>query len=556
MRETTVPEGYNEPYMKYLLHISDRAEIQTYTFLNEPTPEIKTDAFFGNGVKEDSISETTTITDKVNLKKLVVGETYTAKGKLVDAEDESKVLAEGETTFVADKTEMDVEVKFEVNAKELMGTTAVVFEDLYRGERRVATHFEITNLDQTVYFPEVKTTATDKVDGGKDAYAGKEVTLVDKVEYTNLKVGQEYEVKGTLMDKETGEAFLVDGNHITASKKFVAEESNGSVELEFVFNGSALEGKTTVVFEDLYNGEVKVATHSDINDEGQTIDFPKVRTKAEDRETGLQVIQPKGTKTIVDKVSYNNLIIGKEYEVKGTLMDKETNSPILIDGKKVEASKTFVAEDKDGVVELEFVVEADKLVGKTTVVFEDLYRDGKLVGSHANINDEDQTVYFPSAKTQVSQSTVKAEKVELKDTLSYTNLQVGKEYTVKGILMDKATGKPILVNGKEVTAEGKFTAESENGTTDLVLKFDASSLEGKNVVVFEEVYLNGVLVAEHKDINSKEQTFFVEYKPEKPGTAVDFKNPWIMGGIGVAGLAIALSIVVVAMKKRKKEDEE
>lgn len=677
VKETTVPEGYNEPYYRYTLLVADRAEVQTFTFMNEPKPEIKTTAMFETGVKENSVSENIKVVDEVVMKKLVVGKTYTAKGTLVDQANPENVIARGETTFVAESTEQKVQVEFTVNAKELAGTTTVVFEDLYRDGRLVASHAEVQDEDQTVYFPNVKTTATDKVDGGKDALASENVTIVDKVEYTNLKVGQEYTVKGTLRDKSTGEEFKVNGNVVTAEKKFVAEESNGFVELEFTFDGSALKGKSVVVFEDLYNGDVKVATHSDINDEGQTVDFPevkttasdktdggkeafagkevtivdevkyfnlivskeyevkgtlmdketnkpliidgkevkastkfvaeskdgvvnleftfnaeglegksvvvfedlyregklvgvhadindegqtvhipKVRTNASDKETGLQVIQPKGTKTIIDKVTYTNLVVGKEYEAKGTLMDKETGKAVVVDGKEVVATKKFVAESVNGVVELEFVVKAEALEGKTTVVFEDLFKDGKLIATHSDINDEAQTIYFPSAKTQVSSHTVKPNKeVKLVDTVTYTNLQVGKEYVVTGKLMDKATGQPILINGKEVVATKTFVAESENGTVDIEFVFDASQIAGKDVVVFEEVTLDGVLVAEHKDINSKEQTFHVEEAPKKPKTGQDEINKFVYLGGGLGAFAVAGLAIFLTSKKRRKDNE-
>lgn len=554
VKETVVPEGYNEPYYRYALLVADRAEIQTFTFMNEPKPEIKTTAMFDTGVKENSVSENIKVVDEVILKKLVVGKTYTAKGTLVDQANPENVIARGETTFVAEATEQTVKVEFTVNAKELAGTTTVVFEDLFRDGRLVASHAEVQDEDQTVYFPNVKTTATDKVDGGKDALASEDVTIVDKVEYTNLKKGQKYTVKGTLMDKETGKEFLVDGKPVTVEKIFTAEESNGYVELEFTFNGSALKGKSVVVFEDLYNGDVKVATHSDINDEGQTVHIPKIRTKASDKETGLQVIQPKGTKTIVDKVTYTNLFVGKEYEVKGTLMDKATGKAVVVDGKEVVATKTFVAESENGVVELEFVVKAEVLEGKTTVVFEDLFKDDKLIATHSDINDESQTVYFPSAKTQVSSHTVKPNKeVKLVDTVTYTNLQVGKEYVVTGKLMDKETGNPILINGKEVVATKTFTAESENGTVDIEFVFDASQVEGKDVVVFEEVTLDGVLVAEHKDINSKEQTFHVEEAPKKPKTGQTEISKFVYLGGGLSALAIAGIALSLIAKKKKDE---
>ena len=50
------------------------------------------------------------------------------------------------------------------------------------------------------------------------------------------------------------------------------------------------------------------------------------------------------------------------------------------------------------------------------------------------------------------------------DTVHYKNLLTdGREYTVKGILYDKATGNPILIDGEEVTAESTFIPEDTEG---------------------------------------------------------------------------------------------
>ncbi|MBE7124134.1 VaFE repeat-containing surface-anchored protein, partial [Bacillus cereus] len=121
-------------------------------------------------------------------------------------------------------------------------------------------------------------------------------------------------------------------------------------------------------------------------------------------------------------------------------------------------------ETKDGVVTLDFTFDASKLAGKEIVVFEDLYRDNKLVVSHADINDKDQTVKVtkPLIKTTAtnkedgSKEFDASKTVTIQDKVEYKDLIVGKEYTMKGKLMDKSTGKPLLVNEKEVTAEKKF----------------------------------------------------------------------------------------------------
>ena len=95
--------------------------------------------------------------------------------------------------------------------------------------------------------------------------------IVDTVTYKGLIPGQEYTVKGTLMDKSTGKELLVDEKPVTAEKKFTPEKSNGSVDLEFAFDSTLLKGETVVVFEKLYAGNTEVASHEDINDEAQAV---------------------------------------------------------------------------------------------------------------------------------------------------------------------------------------------------------------------------------------------------------------------------------------------
>lgn len=116
---------------------------------------------------------------------------------------------------------------------------------------------------------EIGTKAT--VEGEKEVDPLDKVTLTDTVSYTGLVPGKEYKVTGVLMDKETGEKLLVDGKEIAAETVFVPETKNGSVDVTFIFDATGLHGKEIVVFEDLYRENVLLATHADINDEGQTV---------------------------------------------------------------------------------------------------------------------------------------------------------------------------------------------------------------------------------------------------------------------------------------------
>lgn len=237
---------------------------------------------------------------------------------------------------------------------------------------------------------EIGTKAT--VEGEKEVDPLDKVTLTDTVSYTGLVPGKEYKVTGVLMDKETGEKLLVDSKEITAETVFVPETKNGSVDVTFIFDATGLHGKEVVVFEDLYRENVLLATHADINDEGQTVKIknPEIGTKA--TADGKKEITADKI-TITDVVSYKDLTPGKEYKLTGVLMNKATNDKLLIDGKEITAEATFTPKAPTGEVEMTFTFDARELTAETEVVaFETLYRDGIEIAVHADIEDEGQTV--------------------------------------------------------------------------------------------------------------------------------------------------------------------
>ena len=237
---------------------------------------------------------------------------------------------------------------------------------------------------------EIGTKAT--VEGEKEVDPLDKVTLTDTVSYTGLVPGKEYRATGVLMDKETGEKLLVDGKEITAETVFVPETKNGSVDVTFIFDATGLHGKEIVVFEDLYRENVLLATHADINDEGQTVKIknPEIGTKA--TADGKKEITADKI-TITDVVSYKDLTPGKEYKLTGVLMNKATNDKLLIDGKEITAEATFTPKATTGEVEMTFTFDARELTAETeVVVFETLYRDELEFAAHADISDADQTV--------------------------------------------------------------------------------------------------------------------------------------------------------------------
>lgn len=371
--------------------------------------------------------------------------------------------------------------------------------------------------DQFEGVPEIGTTAT--VDGEHTAEPTGEVTIVDTVTYKNLKVGQTYKLSGVLMDKATGEPLLVGEQQITAELEFTPDSPDGTVELTYTFDASALAGTSVVVFEDLYQGENVVASHADLEDEGQTVTFgqPEIGTTA--TINGEKTAQPAEQITITDTVEYSGLTIGQEYTLKGILMDKETGEPLLIGEEQVTSEATFTPAEANGTIDVLFTFDATGLEGKALVVFEKLFQGETEIASHVDLEDEGQTVNFVESPEIGTTATVDGQhtadpigEITIVDAVEYSGLNPGQTYTVSGILMDKGTGEALLVDGAEVTAETEFTPEAASGTVELTYTLDASALAGTTIVVFETLYSDGVEIAIHADINDEDQTIIIAPK--------------------------------------------
>jgi len=495
----------------------------------------------GNSTKdnEEFASEKTVIVDTVSYKNLIPGKEYKVSGTIMLKETGKEVLDKNgkpvtaETTFKAVSENGSIDITFPAfDGTAIAGKDIVVFEKLYiigagKEESLIAKHENINDKGQTVHLPEIKTSAKDKATDSHLGQAVESVTIIDTVTYKNLTIGNKYTVKGVLMVKETGKKLLdKDRKPVTAEKTFTAKKANGTIKLEFTFDGSLLEGKAIVVFEDLYRDNIYLATHTDIEDEDQTIRFPKVKTKARDAITEEDIADATGTVKFIDTVSYENLVPGEKYTVKGVLMNKETGDPLLdANANKITAETTFTATEPNGTVDVVFTFDGSLLAGATTVVFEDLYYKNKKLISHADIEDEDQTIRFPKVKTKAEDSETKenigeaGKETTIIDTVSYENLIPGKEYTVKGVLVYQETGETLFdANGEKVTAEKTFTAIEPNGTVALTFTFDSSLLAGKTIIVFEDLYYMGYHLASHTILTDEDQS---EHYPGVMTTAVD-----------------------------------
>ncbi|MDA2431990.1 VaFE repeat-containing surface-anchored protein [Bacillus cereus] len=409
-KETVAPKGYVLNEETFSFEIKENGQIIKHIVKDEKIPSIETKATDKtDGTKEMHTSKSVTIQDKVEYKDLQVGKEYTLKGKLMNKETNKPLVVNGkevtaETKFTPKEANGSITLDFTFDATGLEEKEVVVFEELLKDGKVVTTHADINDKGQTVKFvkPSVKTTATNKADGGKEIHSKDSITIQDKVEYTNLVVGKEYTVKGKLMNKAINKPLLIDGKEVTAETKFTAKEKNGFVTLDFTFVGAEQQGREVVVFEDLLHEGQVIATHADINDVGQTVRFvePFIKTTATNKADGSKELDASKSVTIQDKVEYKDLIVGKEYVVKGKLVDKATNKPLLVDGKEVTVESKFTAKEKNGSITLDFTFNASALQGKEVVVFEELYQDNILVAIHAEIEDKGQTVKFKEGKSE------------------------------------------------------------------------------------------------------------------------------------------------------------
>lgn len=365
----------------------------------------------------------------------------------------------------------------------------------------------------------IHTTATDENGKHSGDASGETVKIYDEVYYEGLTRNTDYKMTGTLMNKATGEPLKdADGNTFVKEVIFnTGNDTQGTVRVVFEVPAELVVGKSVVVFEDCYTtGGIEMAVHHDIDDEGQTVTYTTIHTTATDSVTGDHYGQIMNeTVTVVDAVYVGGLTVGKEYSISGKLMDKSTGQELRgPNGELYVANTTFTAEAVEQTVELRFEVPRSVIAGKTVVAFEDLYYEGVVIGSHADINDEDQTVYYPNVHTTATDNVtglhvgLADENVIVNDMVEYNNLIKGAKYTIYGVLMDKATGESLKdASGKEITAEREFIAgedESVAGAQSVVDNYK------EQIAKVEQLYkengpIEGVFNADSSEASAFEQ---------------------------------------------------
>ncbi len=273
------------------------------------------------------------------------------------------------------------------------------------------------NLGDMVNIPvKISTTLTDDMDNDHYAKADAAVNFTDAITYQDLPTGKTYTIIATL--------YVKDGSNLTEHAKktvtFMPTTSNGTTKVQFEnVSTKGLAGKSLVCYEELTCDGEFIAEHKNPNDEGQTVHFPSVKTKAEDAESKTNYAAPKENAEIIDTVSYTNLIPEKLYQVTGKLISKTTGQVVTVDGKEITVTKMFTASDSgSGTIEISFKFNATGLTGQY-VVFETICDNNVAVAVHEDINDTNQTILFSKLtvlKLSSDRDYVAGAKLEIRDS--------------------------------------------------------------------------------------------------------------------------------------------
>lgn len=535
-------------------HEDPEDEDQTVEFLPVEIGTTATDA--ADGDKAIGVGKAVTVEDEVSYKNLATGREYTVTGTLMDsATGESLKDADGNavtasTTFEPENTEGKVKVTFSVDTSTLSNKKLVVFEKLEADGNVIARHEDLTDEGQTVEVipPEIKTSAADGADGDKEVTAEGKATIVDTVKYTGLVPGTEYELRGTLMDAETGVALKgADGKGITASAKFTPQAQDGTQDVTFAFDASALGGAKTVVFEKLFVDGTLIGSHEDPTDKDQTVEIsPSLKTTAATIQ-GSKVVKPEDEVAIVDTVHLKGLRPGQSYTLTASI------------NKKADGTQLTLADVKDtsnlagnGIQKGSDTAESNSGLSKALV---DVTGTGSFVnipkGAKLTKNDDGTyTLTVPGATQDAADIVTKLSGGQVKLVPAGNSDKAEGDSTAAGT---ESNGKGSTLGTYEVIANGqvRFTPTVSDLDVDVPMVFKASDVAGQQAVVFESLQrdTDGKEISKETDLQDTEQTIDIENTPE--GKNLEQTGNWVLYLAIAAGVAACIAAIFLISRKRK-----
>lgn len=535
-------------------HEDPEDEDQTIEFLPVEIGTTATDA--ADGDKSIGVGKAVTVEDEVSYKNLATGREYTVTGTLMDSATGEPIKdAEGNTvtastTFEPEDTVGKVKVTFSVDTSTLSNKKLVVFEKLEADGNVIASHEDLTDEGQTVEVipPEIKTSAADGADGDKEVTADGKATIVDTVKYTGLVPGTEYELQGTLMDAETGEALRgADGKEITASAKFTPQAQDGTKDVTFTFDASALGGAKTVVFEKLFVDGTLIGSHEDPTDKDQTVEIsPSLKTTAATIQ-GSKVVKPEDEAAIVDTVHLKGLRPGQSYTLTASINKKADGTQLTLTDVKDASTLAGNGIQKGSDTDAAGTDLSKALVDVTgTGSFVNIPEGAKLTKN----DDGTYTLTVPGATQDAANIVTKLSGGQVKLVSSDKSNKTEGDNTATET---ESTGKNSTLGTYEVIANGqvRFTPTVSDLDVDVPMVFKASDVAGQQAVVFESLQrdTDGREISKETDLEDTDQTIDIENTPE--GKNLEQTGNWVLYVAIAAGVAACIAGIVLVCRKRK-----
>lgn len=535
-------------------HEDPEDEEQTVEFLPVEIGTTATDA--ADGDKSIGVGKAVTVEDEVSYKNLATGREYTVTGTLMDSttgeplKDADGNAVTASTTFEPEANEGKVKVTFSVDTSTLSNKKLVVFERLEADGNVIASHEDLTDEGQTVEVipPEIKTSAVDGADGDKEVTADGKATIVDTVKYAGLVPGTEYELQGTLMDSETGEALKgADGKDITASAKFTPQAKDGTQDVTFTFDASALGGAKTVVFEKLFVDGTLIGSHEDPTDQDQTVEIsPSLKTTAATIQ-GSKVVKPEDEVAIVDTVHLKGLRPGQSYTLTASINKKADGTQLTLTDVKDASTLAGNGIQKGSDTDASGTDLSKALVDVTgTGSFVNIPEGAKLTKN----DDGTYTLTVPGATKDAADIVTKLSGGQVK------LVTTGKDDKAEGdnnATETESTGKGSTLGTYEIIANGqvRFTPTVSDLDVDVPMVFKASDAAGQQAVVFESLQrdADGKEISKETDLEDIDQTIDIENTPE--GKTLEQTGNWVLYAAIAAGIAACIAGIFLIFRKRK-----
>ena len=529
--------------------------------------------------------------ETIKIKNVPVGTILTYTATLADVSDHNAPIKVVNGTYTSTTLEeQTIQVNFtNYDARGLAGHTLSAKVEFNIGNNLVGSHnTDYSDLKETIYYPTGHTTAADKDTTTKLASDSTTATIYDDFYFENLAKGVTYTITGVVhkrnnstgaddgvltykegsTTKEVSKTITLevkaDGTIVAPNAESYEITSStdgtvtGKVRLAFTLDASLLEGITTTVFETVSVDNMTVFTHSNINDDDQQIHFMKLYTLLKSNSTNKSIGAIVANETATDVLYFEKVPFGSSILFNGTLKYKDTQADFTTANVTLNVSNTGVATSSSGIatdvtyvvdnatktvtgtIKLVYSYNSTGLKNKTLVSFVTAKQNNVVVALHEDINDTDETVYYPDIHTNAKDANTmsnvsKLGTTQIIDTVTLNNLIVGNTYVVTGTVnvknadgsyggiatkkvnnVDTQITKSVTITisdaGRITLGNGitnstlTVTGKTVNGTIDITFDVDNTNYLGKDFVVYENLYTDNILLVAHNDLTDILQT--------------------------------------------------